>query len=141
MPLVSVLSLILYFFINQIDPCRTTAQCEPLEDSTCLGVQLPYSHTSLALTGLPNQRIARVRTQTNHFLFQDELQTILCYDCAVIFDLLLLFLLLVNVFFFCFYYILFTIVVVVINCYYYYGTCFIFAEKCCNTESLMDDYY
>ena len=116
MPLVSVLLLILYFFINQIDPCRTTAQCEPLEDSTCLGVQLPYSHTSLALTGLPNQRIARVRTQTNHFLFQDELQTILCYDCAVIFDLLLLFLLLVNVFSFVFiiYYLLLLLLLLIV---------------------------
>ncbi|XP_053643135.2 protein smoothened isoform X2 [Cherax quadricarinatus] len=42
-----------------VDQCHRTAQCEALEESTCLGVQLPYMHTSLALTGLPNQRIAR----------------------------------------------------------------------------------
>ncbi|KAK7076484.1 hypothetical protein SK128_007506 [Halocaridina rubra] len=44
---------------QSIDPCRRTAQCEPLEDTTCLGVQLPYTYTSLALTGFPNQRTAR----------------------------------------------------------------------------------
>ncbi|XP_042205429.1 smoothened homolog isoform X2 [Homarus americanus] len=44
---------------QNVDQCHRTAQCEVLEETTCLGVQLPYTHTSLALTGLSNQRLAR----------------------------------------------------------------------------------
>ncbi|XP_068242026.1 protein smoothened isoform X2 [Palaemon carinicauda] len=44
---------------KDVDACHTTAQCVALENTTCLGVQLPYTHTSLALTRLANQRIAR----------------------------------------------------------------------------------
>ncbi|KAB7498020.1 hypothetical protein Anas_08720, partial [Armadillidium nasatum] len=39
--------------------CWKEARCEPLEEHTCFGVNLPYTHTSLALSGLPSQRAAR----------------------------------------------------------------------------------
>ncbi|KAK3890719.1 hypothetical protein Pcinc_005354 [Petrolisthes cinctipes] len=42
-----------------IDPCERSGVCEVLEERTCLGVPLPYTHTSLSLTGLPSQRVAR----------------------------------------------------------------------------------
>ncbi|XP_045127939.1 LOW QUALITY PROTEIN: smoothened homolog [Portunus trituberculatus] len=45
--------------VNQVDQCHKRAECVPLEETTCLGVTLPYTHTSLALSGLPNQRMAR----------------------------------------------------------------------------------
>lgn len=44
---------------NQDDQCRKRAECVPLEERSCLGVTLPYTHTSLALSGFPNQRMAR----------------------------------------------------------------------------------
>ncbi|XP_071512212.1 protein smoothened isoform X2 [Panulirus ornatus] len=44
---------------QSVDQCHQNAHCEHLEETTCLGVQLPYIHTSLALTDLPNQQTAR----------------------------------------------------------------------------------
>lgn len=43
-----------------MNECWKEGECEPLEESMCLGAKLPYSHTSLALSHLPSQRAARV---------------------------------------------------------------------------------
>ncbi|XP_037786917.1 smoothened homolog isoform X1 [Penaeus monodon] len=56
---------------QNVDPCRQTARCEPLEETTCLGVRLPYRHTSLDLTGLPSQQVAR-----EHLEFWSRLRNI-----------------------------------------------------------------
>ncbi|KAG0716171.1 Protein smoothened [Chionoecetes opilio] len=45
--------------VTQVDQCHKRAECVPLEETSCLGMPLPYTHTSLALSGFPNQRMAR----------------------------------------------------------------------------------
>lgn len=45
-----------------LEYCKMPAKCVPLKYSTCMGVKLPYNHTSLDLVeGLSSQEQAQVR--------------------------------------------------------------------------------
>ncbi|XP_076056128.1 smoothened, frizzled class receptor isoform X2 [Oratosquilla oratoria] len=45
--------------LHRVSACHQSAECVPLEEQTCLGVKLPYTHTSLVLTGFKSQAKAR----------------------------------------------------------------------------------